>query len=104
MDVCNGRTTARSAAVIIPIVVAHEVSRRVLLAVAGAYPEPNRGAITSVEIMQARDGAVHVDITHTSADNADGSFEDQQLSCLRSAVSDALGPWRHTVRTIEMVT
>lgn len=83
--------------------VAHEISKRVLLAIADAFPEREAGAITKIEITQAGDGAVQVDISHTTASYDHGSIEDRQLLSLRSAVSEALGPWRHTIRTIEMV-
>jgi hypothetical protein len=83
--------------------VAHEVSKRVLLAIVDAFPEPETDVITGIEITQGCGGDVRVDIRHISQQRADTSDEPRQLSSLRSAVSDALQPWRHTVRTIELV-
>ena len=97
------QTTESRASVILRPVVAHEVSKRVLLAVADAFPEREAGTITKIEITQARDGAVQVDISHTTESYAPGPIEERQLLSLRSAVSEALGPWQHTIRTIEMV-
>lgn len=77
-----------------------EVSKRVLLAVAAAYLD-QAGVITAIEITQDGSKAVRVDIRHSALDKANQT--DEQLGSLRSAVSHSLQPWRHTVRTIEIV-
>jgi hypothetical protein len=82
--------------------VAHEVSKRVLLAIVDAFPEPGTGVITGIEITQGSGGDVRVDIRHVSQQRVAPCDEPAQLNSLRSAVSDALLPWRHTVRTIEL--
>ena len=82
--------------------VAPEVAKRVLSAVVAAYPE-HAGTITGIEITQGPSNAIQVDICHAAHTHANRSLELDQLDILRSAVSDALQPWRHTVRTIEII-
>jgi hypothetical protein len=81
-------------------VVAAEVSRRVLRAIYESYPEA--GVITGVEIAQDWGEAVQVDILHGPEQPSGASCGPTQLDQLRTAVCSALGPWRHTVRTIEI--
>jgi hypothetical protein len=83
--------------------VSYEVSRRVLKAIAESYPHENFGAITSVDISERAGNVVHVDIVHRSESRIQVPFEATHLVNLRTAVSEALQPWRHTVRTVELV-
>ena len=68
-----------------------------------SYPHEKSGAITSVDISQGTSDVVHVDIVHRPEPRTGASIAPTDLSNLRTAVSDALQPWRHTVRTIELV-
>jgi hypothetical protein len=84
-------------------VVSSEISRRVLRAIVEAYPLEKSGAITNVDISQGTGNVIHVDIVHCSHPRNDASPESTDLVKLRTAISDALKPWNHTVRTIELV-
>ena len=84
-------------------VVSYEISKRVLTAIVESYPKETDGAITSVEISQGPGDFVHVDIVRCSQPRPDVSFGPTDLVNLRAAVSVALQPWRHTVRTVDLV-
>jgi len=83
--------------------VTHEMSRRVLKAIADCYPAAGPGVITAIDISQEQDDLVQVDIVHESQVEMGESFGPGQLHSLRTAVCEALEPWHHTVRTIELV-
>ena len=81
----------------------YEISRRVLKAIVEYYPHENSGMITCVDISQGAGDVVRVDIVHRAGPRTGRSFAATDLTNLRAAVSDALQPWRHTVRTVELV-
>jgi len=92
----DGSTTIERVALL-----AADISKSVLRAIADAAPDAGPGVVTGVNIRHGWGDVIYVEVTVGREHHTGLPFDRDGISSFRSLVQDALGPDRHNVWIVE---